>query len=204
MRSRNVRNTSATASLGIVWPASRSGRVSPTRPRGPTPFIRRRALGARLRSPSMRSAGNLLGTTRSDQPGPSAVWCRVAARRRSRAASCPRSPVQNTHVPPRGRTGSVLKSVGRPRALGRDDDPSGRPRVLAQLRHGGPPPAHPRAWARGRAARQRVGGGFAVEEHGGHLGTDRQRQRRGAAPAPARSEPSARPPRPWASSPRPR
>src|SRR3989442_745599 len=122
----------------------------------------------------MRSAGNLLGTTRSDQPGPSRV---VSGGRTATISGGALSslPVQNTHGPPRGRTGSMLKSVGR---RARSVEMITQRPTTGSLRSSGTAALERRVFARGRAAeerRQRVGGGLAVEEHGGDLGADRQR-----------------------------
>src|SRR5688572_33240604 len=60
----------------------------------------------------MRSAGNLFGTTRYDQPG---VFAGESAAPPAMISGGVLSslPAQKTHGPPRARTGSVLKSEGR-------------------------------------------------------------------------------------------
>src|SRR2546427_4380954 len=140
----------------------------------------------------MRSAGNLLGTTRSDQPGPSRV---VSGGRTATISGGALSslPVQNTHGPLRGRTGSMLKSVGR---RARSVEMITQRPTTGSLRSSGTAALERRVFARGRAAeqrRQRVGGGLAVEEHGGDLGADRQRDAVAGPPPPP---PAGRPPPP--------
>src|SRR3989441_1221524 len=141
----------------------------------------------------MRSAGNLLGTTRSDQPGPSRV---VSGGRTATISGGVLSslPVQNTHGPPRGRTGSVLKSFGR---RARSVEMITQRPTTGSLRSSGTAALERRVFARGRAAkqrRQRVGGGLAVEEHGGDLGADRQRDAVAGRPRPRRGHPRRAPP----------
>src|SRR2546422_3350844 len=136
----------------------------------------------------MRSAGNLLGTTRSDQPGPSRV---VSGGRTATISGGVLSslPVQNTHGPPRGRTGSVLKSFGR---RARSVEMITQRPTTGSLRSSGTAALERRVFARGRAAkqrRQRVGGGLAVEEHGGDLGADRQRDALAGRPRPRPADP---------------
>src|SRR5256885_14150816 len=132
----------------------------------------------------MRSAGNLFGTTRSDQPGPSRL---VSGGRTATISGGVLSslPVQNTHVPPRGRTGSVLKSVGR---RARSVEMMTQRPTTGSLRSSGTAALHRRILPRGRAAEQRhqrVAGGLAVEEHRGPPRPD---------PAPHRAAPPPPPP----------
>src|SRR2546427_11895325 len=123
----------------------------------------------------MRSAGNLLGPTRSDQPGPSGV---VSGGRTATISGGVLSslPVQNTHGPPRGRTGSVLKSFGR---RARSVEMITQRPTTGSLRSSGTAALERRVFARGRAAeqrRQRLGGGLAGEQHGRDPRPDRPRE----------------------------
>src|SRR5213593_3086957 len=122
----------------------------------------------------MRSAGNLLGTTRSDQPGPSR---RMSGGRTATISGGVLSslPVQKTQGPPRARTGSVLKSVGRRE---RSVEMMTQRPTTGSLRSSGTAAPQGRVLAGRRATqqrRQRVRGRLVVEEHGGDLGADRQR-----------------------------
>src|SRR5207253_7809375 len=116
----------------------------------------------------MRSAGNLFGTTRSDQPGPSR---RVSGGRMATISGGVLSslPVQNTHGPPRARTGSMLKSVGRrARSL---EMITQRP-TTGSLRSSGTAAFQRRVLARRRATEQRgqrLASRLAVEQDGGDL-----------------------------------
>src|SRR2546428_3597544 len=137
----------------------------------------------------MRSAGNLLGTTRSDQPGPSRV---VSGGRTATISGGALSslPVQNTHGPLRGRTGSMLKSVGR---RARSVEMITQRPTTGSLRSSGTAALERRVFVRGRAAeerRQRVGGRLAVGEHSGDLCADRQPDALAGDPRPP---PTARP-----------
>src|SRR3989442_2407445 len=121
----------------------------------------------------MRSAGNLLGTTRSDQPGPSRV---VSGGRTATISGGALSslPVQNTHGPPRGRTGSMLKSVGR---RARSVEMITQRPTTGSLRSSGTAAPERTVFARKRAAehpRQRVGAGPFAHGPSSDLGPDRQ------------------------------
>src|SRR5919204_1590795 len=140
----------------------------------PTPFMRSYGPSPEgSRSPSMRNAGNLLGTTRSDQPGPSR---RVSGGRTATISGGVLSSlaVQNTHGPPRARTGSVLKSVGRRE---RSVEMMTQRPTTGSLRSSGTAALERRILARRCAAeqrRERVRGGLVLEEHRGDLGANRQ------------------------------
>src|SRR5262245_53893768 len=120
----------------------------------------------------MRSAGNLFGTTRSDQPGSSRP---VSGGRTATISGGVLSslPGQNTHGPPRVRTGSVLKSDGR---RARSVEMITQRPTTGSLRSSGTAALDRRILAGRRApeqGRERVGGRLAVEQHGGDLGADR-------------------------------
>ena len=83
----------------------------------------------------MRSAGNLLGTTRSE-PARRVRGAAVGSERPDLRRGCATpAPRQKTHGPPFGcqRVGREVR--GPARALGRDDHPAAHHRVPAQLRH---------------------------------------------------------------------
>src|SRR5262245_22879107 len=113
MRSRYASSTSVTASTESPASEASCRGVSMTTSWAPTPLIRsKRPSPDGSSSPSIRSAGNLFGTTRYVQPG---VLGRLSGGRPARTSGgvwCS-WPSQNAHIVARGRTGSVTKSEGR-------------------------------------------------------------------------------------------
>ena len=134
-------------------------------------------------SPSIRSAGNLFGTTRTSQPGrfgglPSGRSAQTSSGVR---ASCP---AQKTHGPPFGWPARRREVRGPARALGRDDHPAAHDGVLPQLRHA-PPASSSGRGSRASSEAERLRERLAVEEHRRDLLADRHRSRR--APRASRS-----------------
>src|SRR5688572_6304492 len=121
------------------------------------------------RSPSMRSAGNLFGTTRKDQPAelagkPTARPARISGGVLSSL------PAQNTQLGVRGFTGSGVKSEGR---RARSVEMITQRPTTGSLRSSGTQASHGRVLTRRRSPEQRaqrVGRGLALEEDSAHLG----------------------------------
>src|SRR5687767_12759803 len=140
----------------------------------PTPFMRsKRPSPEGSRSPSIRSAGNLFGTTRKDQP---AEFAGSPGARPARISGGVLSslPAQNTQLGVRGFTGSGVKSDGR---RARSVEMITQRPTTGSLRSSGTQASHGRVLARGRPPEeraQRFRRRLALEEHGSHLGADGQ------------------------------
>src|SRR5437762_4244183 len=173
-RSRNASRTSARASVDSVASVARWSGVSITTSWAPTPFIRSKSPSPEgSSSPSIRSAGNMLGTTRYDQPG----WFGPLSGGRPARISggvLPSLPGQKGQSPPVARTGSVAKSDGR---RARSVEMMTQRPTIGSLRSSGIGLA---VLAPERALEERghrVHGRLAPEEHGADLLTDRHRHR---------------------------
>src|SRR4029453_9098776 len=121
----------------------------------------------------MRRAGNLLATTRKDQPE---VLAGESGGRPTRISGGVLSslPGQKTQLPPRATTGSVLKSDGRrARSVGMMTQ---RPTPGSFHRSGiaAPPPYILSRRRPSEQRRQRLGRRLAVEEHRRYFRRDRQ------------------------------
>src|SRR5262245_18789877 len=149
----------------------------------PTPFMRaKRPSPAGSRPPSMRSAGNFLGTTRYVQPGPSAQEARTRPDRISDGV-CASFPGQKGQV-----RGSTLASKSDGRWARSVAMITQRPTTGSFLSSGNGPTRPRRPRVRGVLSRGRPGqeGGQRLprrpplEEHGAHGLTDRHADTRAA------------------------
>src|SRR5881296_561859 len=169
-RSRKAPSTSATAVTGSVASEAVCSGASITTSWAPTPFIRSKMPSpAGSSSPSIRSAGNLFGTTRTSHPG---LFGALAAGRSAHTSSgvLDSWPAQNTQGPRRRSGGFEMKSDGR------------RDRSVEMMTH------RPTTGSRrssgifllrsrfaGEQRLDRLPDGLAFEEHRAHFPADRHR-----------------------------
>src|SRR5437773_1221001 len=170
IRSRYARRTSATWPTGSCSILASCSGASITTSWAPTPFIRSKMPSPEgSSSPSIRSAGNLFGTTRTSHPG---LFGALAAGRRAHTSSgvLDSWPAQNTQGPRRRSGGFEMKSDGR---RDRSEEMMTHRPTTGSRRSSGT--FLLRSRFAGEQRLDRLPDGLAFEEHGAHFPADRHR-----------------------------